>query len=118
MTIVLNIFQRFIKSLYSPKDIAKYRFLGIGKRFCTFFTYVFIHFTWIISFFKMTITALNEGKQIFMEELPPFQIENGNLTSNIKEPFTLQSPIFKSYSIQLEKSPSKILKKKVMLSHY
>lgn len=95
MTIVLNIFQRFVKSLYSPKDIAKYRFLGIGKTILYVFLLMFLStLPGLYHFSKMTITALNEGKQIFMEELPPFQIENGNLTSDIKEPFTLQKSDF------------------------
>ncbi|MGE8206232.1 DUF1189 domain-containing protein [Heyndrickxia sp. NPDC080065] len=91
----LNIFQRFIKSLYSPKDIAKFRFLGIGKTILYVFILMFLStLPGLYHFSTMSITALNEGKQIFMEELPPFQIENGVLTSDQKEPLTVQKTDF------------------------
>lgn len=91
----MNIFQRFYKSLYSPKDIAKYRFLGIGKTILYVFILMFIStLPGLYHFSKMSITALSEGKQIFMEELPSFQIENGVLTSDKQEIFILEKTGF------------------------
>lgn len=87
----MNIFQRFYKSLYSPKDIATYRFLGIGKTILYVFLLMLLStLPSLYHFSKMSMTALNEGKQIFMKELPPFKIENGNLTSNIQKPVILE----------------------------
>ena len=43
---------------------------------------------------KMSIQALNEGKQIFMDELPPFIIENGELTSNESKPIIIKKDGF------------------------
>ncbi|GIN38514.1 DUF1189 domain-containing protein [Heyndrickxia oleronia] len=91
----MTIIQRFVKSLYSPKDIAKYRFLGIGRTIL--YVFLLMLLSTIPSLYhlsKMSIQALNEGKQIFMDELPPFIIENGELTSNERKPIIIKKDGF------------------------
>ncbi|MGV3464830.1 MAG: DUF1189 domain-containing protein [Heyndrickxia sp.] len=86
----MNIFTRFIKSLYSPKEVAKYRFLGIGKTILYVFVIMFISILpGIYHFSKMAATALNEGKQVFLEDLPPFTISNGSLDSEQNQPLII-----------------------------
>jgi maltodextrin utilization protein YvdJ len=86
----LNIFTRFIKSIYSPKEVAKYRFLGIGKIILYVFFLMFISILpGLLHFSKMASTALEEGKQVIVEELPPFTISNGNLTSEQSQPIII-----------------------------
>ena len=87
----MNIFKQFIKSLYSPKDIAKYRYQKIGKTILYVFFLMFIS---VIPFFYhfgvLTSEIVNEGRKIVEEELPPFYIRNGELISDIQEPLTIR----------------------------
>lgn len=83
----MNIFQQFIKSLYSPKDIAKYRFQGIGK------TILYVFFLTLISIIPSIIyfsTALINGMGALQDsvktELPSFIIENGEMQSDLDAP--------------------------------
>ncbi|MBS4173549.1 DUF1189 domain-containing protein [Bacillus sp. FJAT-49736] len=86
----MNIFTRFLKSLYSPKEVAKYRFLGIGKTILYVFVLMLISILpGIYHFSKMATTAINEGKQVFAEDLPPFTISDGDLVSQQNQPIII-----------------------------
>ncbi|MCP3741380.1 DUF1189 domain-containing protein [Rossellomorea sp. BNER] len=83
----MNIFKQLVKSLYSPKDIAKFRFQGIGKTILYVFFLVLISLIpTAISITMFTNTAIEEGKQTIAEDLPDFTINNGKLTTDSNEP--------------------------------
>lgn len=87
----LNIFSQFFKSLYSPKHIASYRFQGIGK---TIFFAFFLALLSILPTSIYTMIAMNEGIDETAEALktkfPAFEIKNGTLYSDDKQPVVLQ----------------------------
>ena len=86
----MNIFTRFYKSLYSPKEVVKYRFLGIGKTIFYVFLLMFISILpGIYHFSKMASTAIEEGRQVLSEDLPPFTISNGNLNTDQSQPIII-----------------------------
>jgi hypothetical protein len=91
----MNIFKQFVKSIYSPKDIALFRFQGIGK------TILYVFFLTLISVLPSIIffgTALSSGlesaKTFIEEETPDFAIKNGQLTADTKVPVTLDKEDF------------------------
>lgn len=83
----MNIFKQFWLSLYSPKDIAKFRFQGIGKTILYVFLLIFIS---VLPTFIYSTTSINEGVSSFQEaiknEIPDFEIKNGKLYTEANEP--------------------------------
>ncbi|WP_169891122.1 DUF1189 domain-containing protein [Litchfieldia alkalitelluris] len=85
----MSIFKQFILSLYSPKDIARFRFQGIGK------TILYVFFLAFLSLLPSAIymsTDINNGVRSLDatfndKNLPGFEINNGSLISNSDEPF-------------------------------
>lgn len=91
----MNIFKQLYKSIYSPKDIALFRFQGIGK------TILYVFFLTLISILPSVIylsTALTTGvdtaRTIITDELPDFSIQDGHLTADTKVPITLNKDDF------------------------
>lgn len=91
----MNIFKQFGKSIYSPKDIAKFRFQGIGK------TILFVFFLTFLSVLPTTYyfsTAISNGlvvtQKTLKEEMPPFVIENGQLSLESSKPVTIEREDF------------------------
>jgi hypothetical protein len=91
----MNIFKQFYKSIYSPKDIALYRFQGIGK------TILYVFFLTLISILPSVIslsttltTGIDTARTIINDELPDFSIEDGHLTAETKVPITLNKDDF------------------------
>lgn len=91
----MNIFKQFYKSTYSPKDIALFRFQGIGK------TILYVFFLTLISILPSIFylsTALSTGidstREVIKDELPSFSINNGQLTSKTDVPITIQKDHF------------------------
>ncbi len=86
----MNIFQQLIKSLYSPKDIAKFRFQGIGKTIRYIFLLAFISIIPVIfqfmTFFSTSLTSVEESLK---SKLPSFTIKDGTLTSDANQPVTI-----------------------------
>jgi hypothetical protein len=86
----MNIMKQLVVSLYSPKDIAKFRNQGIGKT---------IAFVFLLSFISIIPAAyhlgsiVQSGMQAFQDtvkgELPPFEIKNGTLTSEADKPVAI-----------------------------
>lgn len=91
----MNIFKQFYKSIYSPKDIALFRFQGIGKTILYVFFLTFISI--LPSIFYLT-TALNQGldaaKSVINDEAPAFSIKNGQLTAKTDVPVTIDKGNF------------------------
>lgn len=91
----MTIFTQFAKSIYSPKDIALFRFQGIGKTILYVFLLTLIS---VIPASYYTALAINEAvstaKETLEAKLPYFTIENGVLKSEIKEPLTINNGSF------------------------
>ncbi|WP_042345920.1 DUF1189 domain-containing protein [Bacillus massiliigorillae] len=83
----MNIFKQFWLSLYSPKDIAKFRFQGIGKTILYVFLLVLIS---TLPSFIYTTTSVKDGVASFKDaiehKIPAFEIKNGKLHTEAKEP--------------------------------
>ncbi|MGM9924253.1 MAG: DUF1189 domain-containing protein [Bacillus sp. (in: firmicutes)] len=94
----MNIFTQLVKSLYSPKDIAKYRFQGIGKTILYVFFLTFIMVLPLAIYFTMAfMTNVDEFNTALKSDIPKFEIKDGTLTSDTdapqlikKEDFTIQ----------------------------
>lgn len=83
----MNIFKQLIKSLYSPKDIAKFRYQKIGKTIAYVFLLMFLSvLPGIYHFTMFTGELINDAKAIFAEDIPSFTISNGTLTADVNEP--------------------------------
>jgi hypothetical protein len=88
--VFMNIFKQLFKSIYSPKDIAIFRFQGIGKTILYVFFLTLISVLPSIVFFSNTLTSgLDSAKSFIMEETPDFSIKNGKLTADTKVPITI-----------------------------
>ncbi|HZG60532.1 MAG TPA: DUF1189 domain-containing protein [Anoxybacillus sp.] len=92
----MNIFAQLFKSLYSPNDIARFRFQGIGK------TILYVFFLTFISVLPMTYHFINdfvEGikntGELLKSELPEFTIENGELSSSADKPVIIDKSGFR-----------------------
>lgn len=93
---IMNIFSQIIKSIYSPRDIATFRFQGIGKTIL----YVFlISLISIIPTSYFFISAINNGlemtKSTLQNDIPPFVIENSELSIDSETPITIDTQDFK-----------------------
>jgi hypothetical protein len=92
----MNIFVQLFKSLYSPKDIARFRFQGIGK------TILYVFFLTLISVLPMTyhftngfLEGIKNTSELLRNELPSFTIKNGELHSSATEPVVIDKDGFK-----------------------
>ncbi|BCB04834.1 DUF1189 domain-containing protein [Bacillus sp. KH172YL63] len=87
----MNIFQQLYKSIYSPKDIAKFRFQGIGKTIRFIFLLAFISILPVaIQFLSFATDAFDTLRETAENELPAFTIDDGVLSSNESGPITLE----------------------------
>ncbi|MCI4136426.1 DUF1189 domain-containing protein [Bacillus vallismortis] len=82
----MNVFQLFIKSTYSPRDIAKTRFQGIGKAIL----YVFllsVLFAIPTAYYVSsgTVKSMNAFKTVLNKDFPDFTISNGKLQTDTKK---------------------------------
>ncbi|CEG27876.1 DUF1189 domain-containing protein [Bacillus sp. B-jedd] len=91
----MNIFKQLYKSLYSPRDIAIYRFQGIGKTILYVFLLTFISILPTIYHFSVAInTGLEAAKEIVRDEMPDFKIKNGILETELNMPVTIKRDEF------------------------
>lgn len=83
----MNVFIQLWKSLYSPKDIARFRFQGIGKTIGYLFLLTFLS---ILPTFFYASASFVEGVRttsaLLHNNLPPFSIEHGELRSAAAKP--------------------------------
>jgi hypothetical protein len=87
----MNIFKQLYRSLYSPKDIAAFRFQGIGKTILYIFLLVLVSI--LPAAYNLTIfanKAIEESIETVEQDLPPFTIENGLLVSESQDPVTIE----------------------------
>lgn len=86
----MNIFKQLVVSLYSPKDIAKFRFQGIGKSILYVFMLTLLSIIPTSAYLSTGImNGLDAAEEGIQNELPPFQISNGTLQSDLDEPLTV-----------------------------
>lgn len=91
----MNIFKQLFKSIYSPKDIALFRFQGIGKTILFVFLLTFISVLPSIVYFSTALTTgLDSAKTFLEDEAPDFTIKNGQLEADTKVPVTINKDNF------------------------
>jgi hypothetical protein len=86
----MNMFIQLWKSLYSPKDIARFRFQKIGKSILYVFLLALISTLPLAYYFT---TSFMEGirytSALLKNEIPAFTIENGELHSSATQPIII-----------------------------
>lgn len=94
----LNVFQQLVKSLYSPKDVAKFRFQGIGKTILYVFLLALLTLIpTMISLWQTVSAGIQAVNETIEEEIPNFTIENGRLQSDTQELIVIEEPGFTIY---------------------
>ena len=82
---MMNIFKQLWRSLHSPKSIASYRFAGIGRTIL----YVFLlSLLASVPAFIQSSSGFSKGAAALedtIQDLPPFEIANGELQTDRKE---------------------------------
>ncbi|MFJ5715384.1 DUF1189 domain-containing protein [Neobacillus sp. NPDC093127] len=85
----MNIFKQLVKSIYSPKDIALFRFQGIGKTILYVFLLTLISILPSIIYLSTALTTgIDSARTIISKELPDFAIKNGQLSADTLVPVT------------------------------
>lgn len=91
----MNIFVQFYKSLFSPKDIALFRHQGIGK------TILYVFFLTLLSVLPTVfysgagvMNGFNAIDETIDNQLPNFEIKNGQLYTDEKAPVTISKDDF------------------------
>ncbi|MBM7577601.1 DUF1189 domain-containing protein [Jeotgalibacillus terrae] len=78
----MNIFKQLIKSLYSPRDIAKFRFQGIGKTILFVFLLAFLSMIpAVVQVASIGESLFSDGEELLLNELPSFEVVDGELQS-------------------------------------
>ncbi|GHH97011.1 DUF1189 domain-containing protein [Neobacillus kokaensis] len=91
----MNIFKQLVKSIYSPRDIALFRFQGIGKTILYVFLLTFISVLPSIVYLSSALsTGLDSAKAFIQEEAPDFSIKNGQLSAKTEVPVTINNEGF------------------------
>jgi hypothetical protein len=91
----MNIFMQFYKSIYSPKDIATFRFQGIGKTILFVFLLSLLSILPSVYFISTSIsTGISSIRAVIHDELPSFSIKNGQLSANTSVPITINKDHF------------------------
>ncbi|KXZ18570.1 hypothetical protein AXI59_10220 [Bacillus nakamurai] len=83
----MNIFTALFKSTYSPRDIAKTRFQGIGKAILYVFLLSLL-FTLPSAYYLCsgTVNSMNGFKTVLEKDFPDFTISNGELKTKAAAP--------------------------------
>jgi hypothetical protein len=93
--VTMNILTQLIKSIYSPIDIARFRFQGIGKTILYVFMLTLLSIIPVSYYLASGISEAAESvKETMKTEIPSFTIEQGELKSEIKAPITIKSESF------------------------
>lgn len=83
----MNIFQQFFKSLYSPATIAKFRMAKIGRTILYVFLLMLIASIPMLVSLTVSMNALFQAGDRYIEEMPEFTVTDGTLESDMDEPF-------------------------------
>ncbi|WP_404443694.1 DUF1189 domain-containing protein [Sutcliffiella horikoshii] len=91
----MNIFSQFVKSLYSPKAIASFRFQGIGKTILyVFFLVLITSIPMFITFGTSAVKLVNSTEDFLQNETPDFYIQDGEFYADVNEPFIVDEEGF------------------------
>ncbi len=91
----MNIFKQLVSSNYSPKDIAHFRFQGIGKTILYVFLLTLLSVIPAMYFLNSAIIdGVSAAKDMVNRDFPSFTIENGRLHSDMDEPVILKQNDF------------------------
>ena len=91
----MNIFSQFIKSFHSPKDVATFRFQGIGKTILYVFFLMFIVSIPIAAKTSLFITnSSTQFSETLANQVPDFEFKNGTLYSDQSIPYIDQQNDF------------------------
>lgn len=91
----MNVFKQLWKSLYSPKDIAAFRFQGIGKTILFLFILALVSLVPVmIQVTQLGSSIFSEGEDLLLKELPDFEVQEGKLVSQSDKPVTARSSGF------------------------
>ncbi|HEY2422040.1 MAG TPA: DUF1189 domain-containing protein [Neobacillus sp.] len=91
----MNIFKQFYKSIYSPKNIALFRFQGIGKTILYVFFLTLISLLPAIIYLSTTLsTGIDTARTVINNELPSFSIKNGQLSAATNVPIKINKDNF------------------------
>lgn len=91
----MNIFKQFIRSIYSPKDIASFRNQGIGKTILYVFFLSLITVIPTMIYFSTAFTnGISSAKETIQEEIPSFTIKDGQLQTDQTEPIFIDRDDF------------------------
>lgn len=91
----MNILKQFVKSLYSPRDIAAFRFQGIGKTILYVFLLTLLSVLPSSFYFALTLQdAVTSSRAVIESELPEFSIHEGQLRSAAREPISIKNGSF------------------------
>ncbi|MCL6616661.1 MAG: DUF1189 domain-containing protein [Anoxybacillus ayderensis] len=83
-------FMQLWKSLYSPKDIARFRFQKIGKAIGYVFLLAFLSSLPLSYYMSVNLVdGIRYMKTLLENEIPSFNIENGKLASSATQPITI-----------------------------
>ncbi|KPB05274.1 DUF1189 domain-containing protein [Bacillus sp. CHD6a] len=91
----MTIFSQFIKSMYSPKAMASFRFQGIGKTILyVFFLVLISSIPMFITFGTSAVKLVNSTEEFLQDESPDFYIQNGEFFADIEAPFIVDEEGF------------------------
>ena len=91
----MNIFKQFYKSTHSPRDIASFRFQGIGKTILYVFLLTLLSILPSIYYLSTMITSgIESTKSVMNDDIPTFIIENGTLSAETDVPLTIDQGDF------------------------
>ncbi len=91
----MNIFKQFYKSIYSPKDIAVFRFQGIGKTILYVFFLTLLSVLPSIIYLSTTLaTGIDSARTVIGDELPSFSIKDGQLSAKTDVPIKITKDHF------------------------
>ncbi|CAM3798741.1 DUF1189 domain-containing protein [Alkalicoccus chagannorensis] len=82
----MNIFQKLVKSIYSPEAIAGFRQTHPGKAVLYIFLLMLIATLPVIITTIFLINSLIDSGGDYLDEMPDFTIEDGTLESGLDEP--------------------------------
>ncbi|WP_027407812.1 DUF1189 domain-containing protein [Anoxybacteroides tepidamans] len=86
----MNIFVQMWKSIYSPKDIARFRFQKIGKTILYVFVLALISTLPTAYYFTTSfVDGIRYTTELLKNEIPAFTIENGTLHSSATKPIVI-----------------------------
>lgn len=91
----MNIFNQFVRSIYSPKTIASFRNQGIGKTILYVFLLSLVAVIPSILYFSNAFSdGISTAKSTIEDEIPSFTIKDGELKADQKDPIFIDRDNF------------------------